>query len=219
MKKMRRIIFNGLTGLSLLLCIAAALMWPRSYSQVDSVMRFRVEREVHQLWLDHRTIMTIRSGPVIEADSRRGIVRILWLRSNTFWYTRAGFPARVSYPLAEEAAGARGVPPFADTRLGFAIEDCPVNQTLFNMPPGTSTVGPVAHTIHAIYTPWWLWVGVFALLPGTKLRLAMRRRRRLTEGLCEVCGYDLRASVDRCPECGTLTQSPSAGILPPPKGH
>jgi len=57
-----------------------------------------------------------------------------------------------------------------------------------------------------ITIPYWLLLGVMSLLPLLRLLMWWRRRGRMA-GLCPNCGYDLRATPDRCPECGTIVAS------------
>ncbi len=50
--------------------------------------------------------------------------------------------------------------------------------------------------------PLWIPTLTFALLPAYALLPYHRRRKRKKLGLCLQCGYDLRGSSGRCPECG-----------------
>ena len=82
---------------------------------------------------------------------------------------------------------------------------------------------PLGWDIHEVYLRyWWIhktqfgaggpsfWIPLWipALLFASILSISYcvpfhRRRKRKKLGLCLKCGYDLRGSKERCPECGT----------------
>ncbi len=59
-------------------------------------------------------------------------------------------------------------------------------------------------TMFVIQFPMWVFTIVFLIPPTVWLIAFFRRRKRERVGHCAVCGYDLRATPDRCPECGTM---------------
>jgi hypothetical protein len=71
------------------------------------------------------------------------------------------------------------------------------------------------------YTAWLTWWEVdipyaaIVLLTAACAVLASRRalRKQHRPGRCHRCGYDLRATPDRCPECGAITDEfQAAGV-------
>jgi hypothetical protein len=53
-----------------------------------------------------------------------------------------------------------------------------------------------------VILPYWSLILSTGMLPAICAIRAYRRHRWRRSGKCENCGYDLRASPDRCPECG-----------------
>ena len=58
--------------------------------------------------------------------------------------------------------------------------------------------------------PLWIPTAAFVVFLPIVYLPGRRRRKRKKLGLCLKCGYDLRASKGRCPECGTTMQKSGA---------
>jgi hypothetical protein len=104
----------------------------------------------------------------------------------------------------------------ADPRGGLRIDRRGFSYVGPQLPPPREllgfgyAVGKVASSGHwcserELRFPLWAVALVTAPLSGAILRrvyLHVRATRRRARGLCPSCGYDLRASPERCPECG-----------------
>ena len=62
-----------------------------------------------------------------------------------------------------------------------------------------------------ILIPYWAVLPSCLIIPSLWLARRQRDLRRGREHLCPACGYDLRGTPDRCPECGA---TPNAVLSP-----
>jgi hypothetical protein len=108
--------------------------------------------------------------------------------------------------------------PYEDDRLGWGWRTAPDE----NLCSEAQRICPNAHApvagfflgdredsqgLTLVLLPMALVVALFACLPlvvGVRLVRRRRRAKRLAAGRCIACGYDLRATPERCPECGTI---------------
>ena len=64
----------------------------------------------------------------------------------------------------------------------------------------------------AVRVPAWFVVLLLGVIPLPTLWSRTRRARRSRAGLCPRCGYDLRGSPERCPECGTVADGQRSAV-------
>jgi hypothetical protein len=204
MRRPLRILLNAATVLSLVLCVATAGLWVRSYWRFDDL-------GANSTWRDASgfTQRVIRLGSnkgrflFTDRDisfpwTYRDTTRIMpdWERHNGVYFSHEP-PIDLYRQFPRQPGEQSWTKDFAGCRLRRILE----------LTANHNTVGVVVIVPHAYACAG------FAILPALFARRWRRARRGARLGLCRHCGYDLRATPDRCPECGavTTTKAPSPG--------
>jgi hypothetical protein len=101
---------------------------------------------------------------------------------------------------------------------GVSLALCVYTLIAGSEPPGASWYSviytpPAPANFPVIIVPYWPTVMLLAIAPGVWVWKRTKQRNRQRDGLCRVCGYDLRATPQRCPECGTLFRTAKNGAV------
>ena len=181
MRRLARAIFTVVSAASLLLCVATCVLWVRSYWVRDGAAWFRhteFAEDGEWQWEE----FAVASWPGFVMCMYVGEHRVLVAEKFPPWeFEWRQFPARADGRIL-------------DTRFAWERHEEPL---------GTSV--PRVYFRTTVQFPYWPVVLAASALPATWLVHWRRRRRlrhRLASRLCPACGYDLRATPGRCPECG-----------------
>jgi hypothetical protein len=187
MKRFRRWLWNGLAALSLLLCLVTAVVWIRSYWFEDG-LSWHDGNDLPVAYEDWRNILCSCGGIQIEHEHfewHNGFFGYL-ITGHTFdRYDRQqhGYPYWII--LFQWA------PPTTDLRIkGFEFVYLHDEYNRIQ-----SVTFPLAMIFLAAIVPPVIW-----------MRREAKRRRQSNATFCASCGYDLRASPNRCPECGATPE-------------
>jgi hypothetical protein len=194
---MKRRLFTILSALSLLLFVAVVVMWVRSYRHCDSIQWHR-----HAGWIADPPKMGFlqsTAGPSGATTDGRALISCAGLLQFRAWHQEY-LPEKSIWPFppAGFRAFTNSLERFPELRLntehwlGFGYREEPYGGTK------CATV------------PHWSVALTSVVLPAWWIRSFYRRRRAQRLGHCSRCGYDLRATPERCPECGEPI--PSAGV-------
>jgi hypothetical protein len=175
---MARRLLNLLTLLSLLLLVATAVLWVRSYRTVEQYCR-----------LDDAT------GREDEVVLLYGGVHVARVENLATLARQANLVLETGWTATPRASSGRA--PSFDWQV-FYNRNVVVRLEVLGFRWLTGSLG-ATNVMWSIRIPLWLPASVFALLPALWLSKRLRRRR---PGRCPRCGYDLRATPGRCPECG-----------------
>jgi len=181
---MWRWLFSFAAALSLLLCVATIALWLRSHRIVD---------EIHYASHDESNLARFESG--------------IWSgRGTLMWFRCAPGPANSNYtPTTPLGPSYRWHEPWEAGDVRSKIRHGGVLRVGFGhwRDPIAADFDPT----QIVALPHYLFVFIFAVLPAARMITLRRERRRRRAGLCPSCGYDLRGTPDRCPECGTVPAS------------
>src|SRR5665213_716 len=194
---MRRRLFVIISALSMLLCVATAALWVRSMTHYDNAgfnwKRSDANGETKHC---HFWFFTARGGMLVKLQIGSLVDFV-------------GAPP--AYPRAYHVSG----PWLSLSPLKISFNPDMFHRKFVTWQYagfGYVDVANYVERITGILVPLWAICLAFAILPLIRSRVflrSIRDRRRRARGRCPTCGYDLRASPARCPECATATPAKS----------